>query len=181
MLLAQGIDFRPEDDGVVVPVGVEQPNVSRRGRSGRFNEREHRGDAAAGTEGHHVAVAPELKEPGGASHLNEITRRHVFIHPIRDHAVGRPLDRDAELGVDRRGRGHGVAPDIRLAVHPDPEGAELPGLVREVRSQLGGHIEDERTGLGGLGHHPAHPNLMKPVVTHAGRVSHRFQECHIDK
>ena len=72
---AQGVDLRPEDDGVVVPVGVEQAHRPGRGGQCRLDQREHRGDAAAGAEGHHVAVPAGAEEPGGPGHLEDVARR----------------------------------------------------------------------------------------------------------
>ena len=117
----------------------------------------------------------ELKNPAG--------RATSMRSPVADESIiqfetmppGTRLTVTRSSVVDRRGGGHRVAPDVRLAVDPASGRCRTGRTRRRSQLELGRDVEDERTGVGGLGHHLAHPDLMKAVVTHAGRVSRRLQ------
>ena len=111
----------------------------------------------------------QAEDPGRAGHLEGVARGQTVEHEVRDHASGRPLDRDRQLGVDRRRGRHGVAAQVGLAVHLHPEGAELAGLVGEGGPQLVGHVEDEGAGLRGLADDAGDGQGVEPVVVHRAR------------
>ena len=144
-----------EDHRTAVPVGVEEPDRAFRRRQHVLGDRHHRRDATAAAEADQWACRLSRAEDARRfGELNGVARREVVEEPVGDQAARHPLDGDGQFVVGRRRTGHGVRPQLFVAVDVHAEGAELPGPVAKGLGRVLGDVEDEGAGVVGLARRP---------------------------
>src|SRR5205814_2701922 len=107
----------------------------------------------AGTQGEHTR---------GPSESEHVTLDDLVEHPVRDATAGNPFHgrREVRVGVWRAR--HRVAAEEVVVADAHAERAELPGLVREVVTRFGWHVEDERLRVVRFLHDPLDAQRMEP-------------------
>jgi hypothetical protein len=137
----------------------------------RPDDREHRGDAAAGSD---CAVVPGLRrvevrgEPTGRRHhLDDVADLQGRGRVGRERAAGQPLDPDPQPAA-RRGRADRVVAPHLLAFDLGAQGQVLAGFVDVVVGQLFGNLEGDGDGVVGQRLDGVDPQRMKRPMPPTG-------------
>ena len=165
------LELGAEDDRVAVPVGVEEAHAAPGRGQRRLQQRDHRRDAAAAAEQHHVRVAlGEAEAARGGHHLEDVALAHGLVQPARDPAAGDALHGHLPIGIDGRRARQRVAAHQAPAGDRNAEAEELAGAIGEARPQRLGNLEHEGAGVGRLLHDLRHAQrVVRPLHALAPR------------
>ena len=179
----------PEDDGVLVAVGVDQHHPAAALGQCRLTDRHHRRDTAA--RGQQQEVGVQCLGHEGArrrEHMDPHAGMGVVAQPVRGVTAVGALDGDGQRVTGERRTAQRIAPGHRpRPVAGHPQGQELPRRVAQsVCGDLGtvGHGEHQRARVVGLlddlGHlqfqHVATERLVRhavPLLSSITRTGYR--------
>ena len=148
---AERVELAPEDDLVVVRIGVEKARRQRGFVEHLLDQRNDRRDAAAAGEQHGRPVpAAQDEAPAGRRDLNDVARLRDVVEPVGSDPAPDPLDGNLQLGVAGRRARQRVAALNAAVARRNPERQELAGLVAEQGRMFSGRPELERPSIRGL-------------------------------